>query len=203
MLLLWSGGLDSTWMLYRALLDTSRGESVRTLSVNYEQVGGVKQDRTARNKLLRLFKMADYRFPHIEVDVSIRAKNQDHCTSYGVIQPIMWVFHALLHADHGETIRLGYIKGDCALQHLDKLEYIKNYVGDILGKKLTLDFPLFNTPKYEIIRQVKKEAEWILDNVWYCEPPGNKAIRKPCGECECCKAHRTALWQVEQGFKFE
>lgn len=201
MLLVWSGGLDSTWMLYRALNDAPRGNTVRTISINHCQVSGVSQDRTARNKITRILNKAGWRFDRIEVDVNVKAFSRDHAINHGIIQPVMWLSHALLHADTGETIQIGYIKGDDALMHWDKMADIKNRCGEMMGKALTLELPLMFTEKYEIVRAVKKDAAWILENIWWCEPPPDTPnIRKPCGKCTSCHKHATALWQEEQGF---
>lgn len=196
MIVLWSGGVDSTWMLYSTLNTTPVG--VRTLSIHHPQVAGSRQGLTARNKIYKLLRQVGWNFARIEIEVAIKAAAQDHATHNGIIQPLMWIQFALLHAVDGETIRVGYVKGDDALRQVDKIQYITEYAGSIMGKKLNLEFPLAYSEKANVTKALQGQ-QGLFDATWWCEHE-NPNARKPCGKCSSCWRHQTVLWQIGQGY---
>lgn len=192
MLLLWSGGVDSTWLLYRYLTENKQ---VRTLSINHPQIAGRVQCKRARKRIKQA--LSHYSFPANELEVEVIEGAAQVQQGSGLPQLVMWLHLALLYAVDKEQLVFGFLRGGNVWAHVDKLTAICDHVTAILGKSVSLEFPLRYDTKADVIKQFKKEALDLFNLTWYCEK--DKA-RKPCGKCTPCRTHRTALWQIEQRF---
>jgi len=192
MLILWSGGVDSTLILYKSLIQSNRGCSVRTLSINHPQVAGVKRMKEARAAIVSYLKQR-YDFSTIEIDFQVDGKTIDDIKHDGLTQPLLWLFPALMYVDDDEPIVTGDIEGSGVLRHFDKLLGIVDYSAAILGKRITMDTPLLHYSKAEVIKEFRSLDENLFLMTRYCE----SKKKKPCMKCGSCIVHATALWQLE------
>lgn len=192
-LVLFSGGCDSTLVLYNQSMELLKaGQSykkIKALSINHYQIPSQMQQQLARKKIQEEF--IARQLPVEWIDISITC-NSDIGSS-GLIQPAIWIANALLYLDNGDILYAGYHKGDDYWFCRDKAEIAFNSFSSIIDKQCFLKYPLQFWNKSDIIEELKERK--LYDLCWYCE---TLAITdKPCGECIPCKTHRTALWQLD------
>jgi 7-cyano-7-deazaguanine synthase in queuosine biosynthesis len=181
-LICWSGGCDSTLILLQALRD---GGNVRTLSLNYDQVGAYEESWYARQSILKILRAQNYQISHTEVNVSCKGDSEFiRSENGGVIQPIMWISMATSFLQTNEDLYMGYIQGDCIWHYKHEFVSAFDQMQQVQDKTGKLQFPLEWMHKDEIIGQLDQTG--MLQHVWYCELPLN---HKPCGDCASCKTH--------------
>jgi hypothetical protein len=205
-LLLWSGGCDSTFLLYDLLtahqfkkptcfVALKDGEFVRTLSINHPQVAGGIYNRRARDVLRPLLqKKFKNNFVCGEIEIS---QNGLFIDSYGgIVQPPLWLLHASLYLDRDEDLYAGYIRGDDLWHHRDQLYEAFSVIQSFTGRTGRLLLPLEWVTKAEIIVRLKRAR--LLKHTWYCELSKDGRC---CRQCPSCYAHDTALWRLTKGFE--
>ena len=197
-MVLYSGGCDSTLVLYNLLKDNKRTSGcakIHALSVVHCQVGANEQNKTAR----KLFEAEMLKRELYDVVFSdIKIETDFNCSAnlggeWGLTQPIIWAINAVLYAKNEDTIYFGYHSGDDFWIHRVAFEEAIQNMCKVCNKNIKLEYPLKFMSKAEIIKELKVRG--LYDLCWYCEYPtiGNT----PCGNCLPCKLHRTALWQID------
>lgn len=168
-LLLWSGGCDSTLLLYDLLNAQKKGdelvgryitikatEHIRTISVNDKQVAGSAHARKARDILLPLLrKRFNNRFVHGETTVSRKGLFIDNPNG-GLIQPCLWLFHAAGYLDSAEDLYAGYIRGDDIWHYYGWIHQAFAAFQALTHRTGQLKLPLEWIHKSEILHRLKK-----------------------------------------------
>lgn len=201
LLIPWSGGLDSTLLVARALDRTKLD-----VHANYTTCKNntTKQwcEEQALEELKKQFDSV-YRpitthtgtiidFPEIE----------QHGASF---QPFMWmmtmipVASTLLEDDSDLRVQIGYIKTDDALEHFDRIDAAWKTIWDqVLPEHPApiLEAPLKHMEKADVLRALRRfEASrgiTLVDNIWTCEQPqtyhsGSITGYQACGKCKPCQ----------------
>lgn len=207
MLILWSGGLDSTYLLLTKLLEKQitsdsivASTPIRTLSLNQKQIGGNANDLIARNKITDELKNLGYEFERIEC--AVQYDNSEHGIQPagfdGLVQPPIWLFMGLVHASEHENLAIGYVLGDHCMEYLPYLRHTTDDYNYITKKDIQLDFPLKDKHKWEIMLQWRKspQIKHFLEMVWYCDNQ-SEAGQDPCGKCSSCTQHKAAQLVVD------
>jgi hypothetical protein len=194
MLILWSGGLDSTYLLIKTLIEQQDSPHViRTISLNCPQISGSKKCRGSRNKIKKILNDEGWKFFHTEISLSYESKRYwlGPAGEDGIAQPAIWAFLGLIHAMPEETLYLGYVSGDVAIQYLHEIKGIASEYNSITRKGISISFPIINMEKSEIIENMMsdKVQKKCLENIWFCQ--GDES--RPCGECQSCIRHNRAL----------
>lgn len=225
MLLLFSGGCDSTSLLYdmmssieykSSIPNSEKGvykieysgtyglypylESVRAISINHEQVPAAEESRKARSAIIAslLKKFPSKTLYHTEVTIatsSIHTSKSQVSIGGGLIQPTLWMLQAAQYLDESEDLYVGYIKGDCIWHYKHELITAFNCLQQISHRTGKLIFPLEWTTKIEVIKHLKQNH--FYNKTWYCERPVNG---KRCGrndrlKCNSCKTHDFSIDQ--------
>ena len=196
MLVLWSGGCDSTLVLNNLLvqeqvLSTYQQQIIRTISINHPQITTSKTQKKTRDKLVKEFKNRGLEFDRNEVVIK---HDYGAKKNHGIIQPFVWLFAAFQYLLEKEDLYTGYIRSDCIWRHKEKILSIFNDSQKIMWKSGSLMSPLEWMEKNEVLSRLGKAN--LLDLVWYCEDSN----KKHCGKCTPCKTHLTAKWQISQGW---
>lgn len=204
-LILFSGGLDSTYLLYQAL----RNGPVDVLYVPGPQ-GPIKEEaeRRAREKIIKYLEAKSLH----KVREQITAPPIDTCPTkdFFLRQPLAWIVSALMMAEaeaHSE-VQIGYILGDQALAFRQEMLQAWNGLSAVTKMNhVPLAFPLLRKLKEQIYRELPGEVQ---DALWHCETPivnwpngwptGEEQVKpgseyanaefEPCGRCTACKAAR-------------
>lgn len=187
-LVVFSGGLDSTYMLYLALLK-SDVDCVYVVGNQGEKK--VYHELKARKKLIPLIERITGHRVRFDTELYIQTPvNMSANVKYQ--QPLQWL-HALTQivtpVRHSEVL-MGYVEGDGMIRHLDNLTQAWKSIGQFaLFESVPLRFPLVDTdthfPKYVIL---DKLPAILYPHVWYCERPKHTRS-KPCGKCSPCLTH--------------
>ena len=197
MLISWSAGLDSTYLLLCVLFphNNEPTKSIRTISINSPQVLQYKKEKEQRKIIKRILKKSYGKtFDSQEVNISETKPGMICNQLEGLSQPTLWVSLSTLYLDTNEDLYMGYVRGD-DFWHFKK-HVVKAFKSQqkLLGKKGKLLFPLEWKTKAKMISHLKKNFKDIYDNVTYCEE--NK--EKPCGVCVCCKRHLLAEYESKK-----
>lgn len=202
MLIPWSGGVDSTVILYDALTwwygsrdtewssyegpnrkyELTKDDLVpRAITFECNQFSQKQEEMQtkARDKLQKVFKSKKWDFEHktFKIDTS------DSYNINGTFpQPVMWLATASLFVMDKEPLLVGWVKGDCAMNYLSEFRELWRLLTSLNGKKSELVTPLVEFSKYEVARRAKDLK--ILNKCWYCELPTETG--KACGACDCC-----------------
>lgn len=221
MLCLWSGGCDSTWLLYTLLRDRrpdavggpeefdKQDNTVRALTVIHPQVGARDEQKRAREGAKRALNRRKYKFQHAEL---VYEQYGDFsafpAAAGGLTQPCIWLPSAYQYLHNKEALYLSYIKGDDFWHWKADAIHLFNMLNNITGKNATLHFPLEWTTKAEIVYNLQKQK--LYNHTWWCEAPDT--VKKPastdghpkrCGKCHPCLRHKTALWEIANDADYE
>lgn len=196
-LVLFSGGCDSTLVLYN-LIKELPNQYIKVLSINHNQVHAIAENKLARQKIKEEFKKRELNkyLDFLEVDI-----NNDSSTNViagGVVQPIIWSTIAVLYAQNQDTIYFGYHLGDDFWMYKSEFENAIYNMAKVCNKEIKIQYNLSYHRKADIIKELKDRG--LYDLCWYCENPKNG---EPCNECLPCVTHKTGLWQNETFFSEE
>lgn len=192
-LILWSGGLDSSWLVYQELL---KGD-VDVVSV----LGGqchikTRAERQARERILAYFRtQTHYRVR--ELHYPLEPLNLSSMPNRSWSQTVPWMIGALSVVDHTKhsAVMMGYVMGDEVLSIIpafhnawDGLQAVSKF------GKVPLEFPLAMVSKRHILEKI---PQGLLERVWYCELPektldeNENPIYNICNNCPACITHKT------------
>jgi 7-cyano-7-deazaguanine synthase in queuosine biosynthesis len=197
-LVLWSGGCDSTLVLYEQLKEARIGPTVKVLSIEHGEISAPQRscEAAAREKIIAWFKKqglynARYATLHIRLVGNVNGV-QD-----GYVQPQFWLGAAVALLYRDEDAYMAYLEGELedrirdVVAAFDSLQAVSRKVG-----KLRL--PLRDRTKASAILQLRSLG--LYDLCWYCEEPkGVDGVDKPCGKCGSCRSHRLACLKIEHG----
>ncbi|BEG72489.1 7-cyano-7-deazaguanine synthase [Pseudomonas phage PA1C] len=180
-LILFSGGLDSTYMLQQYL---QKG-SVDVMYINAGQ-DEEKMKLELRQRQVILEKFSEF-YPYKVQAQYERLKStqlQGDNTKWSQVAP--WLFGALAIADSARHSKLmiGYVSDDGAyfgshLRYIEDAWYNLQKVSCV-NDPIPIEFPLLGMTKVDILRDLDKR---VLNDIWICETPTNE---KHCGKCKPC-----------------
>ena len=197
-LILFSGGLDSTSLVYERLKTTN----VHLLYI----VGNLNDDKMreelkARDNIKAWLKTNPHSKYRILTDTVMQFVVGDQERTMNFInspQPLTWLFPALYfyRRDIHTSVEIGYVEGDHAIQNLDRLRTIwKNMTEIAKYGFIPLEFPISTRTKKDLYSTIPKE---LSDRIWVCDMPLIDAQRNvvKCNRCGNCKRQSTYLPQL-------
>lgn len=182
-LILFSGGLDSSYLLGQELLRTD---------VDIMYVIGPQSKIKAQAELRAASAIIDWYFrnrPHVVINRYVHTQH-DRLVPTGAVhgEIFAWFCAAMLVADADihDSVELAYVADDINVPCLDNLITAwDNLVIALKPGKIPLKFPLRGITKQTLIRECDPE---IFNLTWVCEEPLNTSVQ--CGECTpCLKRH--------------
>ncbi len=189
---LWSGGCDSTLVLFELLkeLKTLNDERVvKTYSFSHAQISSVKMlwEKQKRDTFLLWLDQNGCANKVQHTHISLPEYQMNHA---GSIQSALWVTNIIPLTWEESFIFGGYHDGDCFWNYDLMSEWLKIASGMVtmLNKKIDFCMPLRFWKKKEIIYSLKKYG--IYECTWWCENPGNNGR---CGYCDPCQLHEMSL----------
>lgn len=196
---LWSGGCDSTLLLFE-LLQEYGSDNVVAVSYNYPWLDKIKHDsevayRNAFKAKMNLRGSRYANFKHIELEIgSTSDKGFAWPVSGGLPQAIAWLLSIPLYMNDGDYVYEGGIKEDDLTLFTDEYQSIVDNISTILGRKIKLRRPYLYYRKADIIDKLIRYD--IYDCTWYCEMP--RDVGTPCCHCVPCATHINALVYLTQ-----
>lgn len=199
---LWSGGCDSTLVLWKLLNDlkTNRNDrTIHTYAFISANVGSIKMDweKQKRNQFLLWSSQQGFNNKIQHTDIHIDADKQQ-IISNNCGQPALWISNIVPYLPHDSILFSGYHKGDDFLTYWVFKDWIKAFVGlnNLYGKAINFWIPFMHTTKYEIIKQLK-EVPGLYETTWWCEGQNRNG---PCGHCDPCELHNMSLQYYESEY---
>lgn len=193
-LVLFSGGLDSTYLVSTLLMNGP----VDVLYVNGGQHSEkIKKEIEARDKLIALMnQIYPYKIQGQYEILDTVYKHDGENKKW--IQPNAWMqgaYRVLKPGRHG-SVKIAYVRDDGAAfgRKLPTMEtqweatLSLGYAGD----HVPLEFPVIHMSKLEILEEIDKR---LLEHIWVCEKPENG---KSCGKCVPCDTIDTALYRYKK-----
>lgn len=190
-IVLWSGGMDSTFLVQKYLQEGHKVNAVYFTLENNETK--TKAELAATKKLAGLLEktFTDGRF-----NFSYQAMGRAEVNRGGDIvahQVPFWILAALFAIDESvNEVAIGYVQNDCAISFLEDIRKVYKAYQPFFSYKLPkLVFPLTKWSKQEIRNGLAIE---LMELCVWCECPhdilGANEVFEPCGYCDPCKRHR-------------
>ena len=209
MLVLWSGGCDSTLVLNDLLqtypprqeADGSWTYHVKTLSINIPEVRNSHHARGARDAIAAKLTEKGLPFRREELTVSYdMTLHHHHVRGDGNIQAQLWLAQGVPYLGICEDMFVGWIQSDDTWHDIENVRQVFRSMSALAGRKIVGDAgrlvtPLEWTSKREVIQRLKSAG--LYDLTWWCEDPDD-AVDRLCGLCTPCQTHMTALWQMKR-----
>lgn len=202
-LILFSGGLDSTFLLEQEL---RKGPvDVLYVAASQSQIK-IKAERLARRKLINTLERITGNHIRNEYDIDIKSGCQTPDSTFQ--QPLMWLngaFEISSSKIHSE-LQVGYVMGDQINAWLGSIERAWWSIQEF-GKvtPIPLLFPLKQFTKQDILNEIHPK---LVSKVWICEMPtyttignsvgGEDTTYHTCKQCLPCKtmASQLYLWKL-------
>lgn len=178
-LIAWSGGLDSTYLIQEYL---EKGYEVEVINCNFRNGGPqqMKREQAAMKKMMKGY----FRNKAVTLIGTSHIAFDGYCFgSLNLSQVPVWLFNLISYLRGGHTeVAIGYVMNDDAVSFLDTIKGIWNSYADICSVPLPpLVFPLVKKKKWSIWCDLHDD---LRKHVTWCESPEKAS---PCGNCPSCK----------------
>lgn len=202
---MWSGGCDSTLLLYE-VLETYGPENVVAVSYNYPWLLNNKSKSEEihrelfKSKLRTMNKTyATTPINQLEFKIDMKAISGEFPGLYyaGLPQAVAWLLSIPICARDDSYIYTGAIKSDDLTLQLESYHDMFDGVSRTLSRKIYLREPYLYLTKANVIEKLMRYG--IYDTTWFCEIPSD--INGPCYNCIPCKTHIAALTELSLGTK--
>jgi hypothetical protein len=197
-LLLFSGGMDSTYMLWKAL---ETGPVHTLYAFGGQSVIKEHAEKKARDRIMNY--MAKHRPFPILSDDEIKIRGVVQCPTDAWEQPYSWFMAALqsIHPTRMSEVQIGTVLNDDGAPYCGRLQVAwENLLRVIYPQNATV--PLLKFPQWNLLKtQIYNELpEALRKMTWVCEVPLWKRERAvPCGCCKPCKTAALTKHYAENG----
>lgn len=189
-LLLFSGGLDSTWLLANMLETTD----VDILYVTGPQLGAKAVAEQAAQKRILAWVKKNRPYSVRNVFDMQTGNGVPVGVQYRFAQVLPWFYAAMTHAtaDRHTRVIIAYVQGDGVARHLTELRWAWDYLKVVVMERpVELTFPLQDCSKADLIDTIPAD---LYKLIWFCETP---VKRKQCGFCTPCITHKVERLRLE------
>jgi len=173
--ILWSGGLDSTLLLYEKARDNPT-ELINAVTIPNiaNTVQASKQESLARKKLKKKIPFKNIKYHEINIDYNYIDETWT--------MPI-WLCHSIMSIKKDDNLNFSYLSSDGADFWVKRQELINafNSIMKLRGNTATISFPFEYKTKGYVIEQLKRLK--LIKDCWTC---GNPKNGKPCNKCMKC-----------------
>jgi len=193
---LFSGGLDSTYLVWKNLKD---GNIVQPIYIEIEN--NTNKTKLEKNRIELLYKefIKEFSSDNIKsVNYPLSVGVNGGFNSVSLKQVPIWIMglltsqnNSLFYIDNITELQISYVLGDDAISYLDDINSIYKAYNKIASQPLVpLRFPMTKTCKNQIADALPQQ---YLDLIVSCEEPRNVNDESeifdydPCGYCAACK----------------
>jgi 7-cyano-7-deazaguanine synthase in queuosine biosynthesis len=171
----WSGGLDSTALIYKLLID---GHSVEAL---YTNLNNNKQDIRQLNAVRKMTKQYFSRYSFTLTEDPVLGGGLNRQNVLMLAQVPCHIFNILKYVTDHNYVALAYVMNDDAISFLDDIKSIYNSYNSICNRSLPeLLFPFSKTKKESLYNSLPLI---LKKNITWCESD----TKNNCGVCPSCK----------------
>lgn len=174
---LWSGGLDSTYLIEH-LLTEGHKVTAGYIEVKNNDVQ-TKRELEAIDKLQVIFnKLYHQTFKYNGIVLSINVLSPS--SNLILQQAAIWTSSWITVPKECDYIALGYVMNDCALSYLDDIRNAFNGIAGLVYKHIPVVFPLIKYSKPQIWDNISYDLQ---KHITWCE----SLDQDKCGQCVSCK----------------
>lgn len=185
-LVFWSGGLDSTYLVYKLL---NEGHHVSSAYIEISNnANKVKREKSAIQQILNSYTFQNLKQNHIHWGESLTINLTMHAGNNTIIAlvyiPIFLTAYTFLSSKEIDYCAIGYVLNDCAISYIPDIKNVAEALNGLAiedSKFPPLVFPLIKKSKQEIYN----ELPWDVKQYTTCCE--NKLEQDDCGECIPCK----------------
>lgn len=187
-----SGGLDSTYLIYDNLKKGNRVAGVYTTIKNNENKSEVE-----RYQIRELDKLFSQDFPGMfELHMGTEISFSWEVRNLHLKQISIWLLSLLYDSYDCDEVQIGAVMNDDLISFLDDIKKTWKSYSWLYDNPIPLTFPLSKTSKYEIVKNLPEKYKGL---VVYCEDPiiikhpddnnGTLEFRN-CEKCQSCKRYK-------------
>lgn len=187
-LIAWSGGLDSTYMI-QYYLEQGYTVDVVTCNLGNAWPTQMKREQAAIKKMMKGY----FKDKPVRLLGSSHIKFDGNCFgTLALSQVPVWLFNLVTYLQHDHTeVAIGYVMNDDAMSYLDDVRAIWSAYSGLLFRELPpIVFPLVKYKKTMIHDRLHID---LRKHVTWCESPEKE---DQCGTCPSCKKMVDACLQV-------
>ena len=195
---IWSGGCDSTLILFEAIMNNTSETKIQALSFVHSKMDANKMmaERKARDAFKQKIGQLGWSDRVVFDEITTTTTAEIGHYPCGCPQIALWLCPALLHVPDDTELVFGYIRKDDYWHYILQVCEIVEHASKIMGKKIKLSFPKEWSSKEDIIRDLIHHS--IYECTWSCEDPIMRdGVFVPCGKCTPCIAHDAAFKIVD------
>jgi 7-cyano-7-deazaguanine synthase in queuosine biosynthesis len=182
-LILFTGGMDSTWILQNAL----RTNYVDVLYVNVGQSEEIYQkEKAARENIMTFLSESEFQILE-QYEVTVPNIIAEHEMEVSRAAKLIVAANSVFDPQRHGSVKIGGILNDCAITHRDRLGKLWTALSTVTKwKPVPLEFPLFGYSKREILQGLD---ESLVKLTTYCEA----SQTEPCRVCGSCRSLAKAI----------
>jgi hypothetical protein len=191
--ILFSGGLDSTYLMWKALKDGHKVYPIYISIKNNENKVLVEKQQC--KLLIDKFNEEFNEDIKLNESASIEVHNSNNIA---FAQPFLWSTLVNLGLDGNPSeIQMGYVYGDAVIAYIPEIKKTYNSAKPFIRYQPKLTFPITKTTKDDIVNELPEQYRKLVVS---CENPilKNYSITnketgfkyrffEPCGNCEVCR----------------
>lgn len=184
--LLFTGGLDSTYILY--MLAESRKYDV---TLYYSEIkNNIIKTKMELQSIERIMTYFKNNYKNMDLELIVNSVEVSSYNSLTIFPQLPVHLLTLLYANKNlESLYIGYTMNDDFVSYINDLERtwetLKNFMPD--DNKPNLVFPLLKIPKYQMIDNLSLDLLKLLRS---CENPIELDNDfQPCGSCTVCRRY--------------
>lgn len=166
-LILFSGGLDSTYLLVEQL---KNGPADVLYTAGPQGNAKVEAETRARKNIIELIENKP-ELHKVRMFINGPVFYNNEMVDPFLMQPMTWIYSALMVVNHElhSEVQIGYILGDQALAFRHEIEQAWNGLSAISKlHHVPIRFPLVKRLKTDIYKELDSD---IRDELWHCEIP--------------------------------
>ena len=202
---MWSGGCDSTLILYwllEWLKNLNDDRIINAYSFYHHQLNDGKMDweRQKRNRFIMWAEDKGFNNKIVHREISL-GKDVISVGPASCCQPAIWVSQIIPIIPCDGLLFAGYHHSDDFFSYEIFSNWLKAFVSmnNLFGKSIRFVAPLAQHSKNEIVKLIKN-IDGLYNNTWWCE---GSTDGKPCGRCLPCEAHESALMHYNKNKALE
>lgn len=198
---LWTGGLDSTMLLYElAKYYGTKEKPVIAISLESANINQTEMEKYCRKRLKKEFKKRKLHIRYVTNTMSMETRGMRGEFFGGPKQPTLVLVSMLMAVSHADSmIFCGYVKGDDIWHFIPEFKSMFRSMVKMVESNATVHFPYEFRDKSRIYDMAKDSG--LLPYIWWCEasPDDTKTLlgRKPCGKCTSCRRMNLVQYQYE------
>lgn len=190
---LFSGGLDSTYLIWKNLKDGNEVIPIYVEIENNETKSIIEKNRVKllRNEFAKEFNSERRLIRDVEFAIKVSVHANEGSLYFKQV-PI-WLFSAvfLQGMDNVDEIQIGYVCNDDAISYLDDIQNIYKSYQTVSEPMKPLAFPLTKKKKYDMAHELPKQYRDLIFSCEMAKIIGSKDAEiikyEACCECVPCK----------------